>query len=185
MSFIFSTLTVWGGDEDEIDNPRTTLVSVSYNRQPIVHRVNSCQEMGLLFNTRHCTGCKNTDAANPQGGPGCEHTSRSWSLLCIQSSSLWLSASGMWFLASYQSGSAISESEKAAGAWGTGLVQAGADFQTTCLTALCAYFAREERVEVKWAPLKDACVQTRVCLRVCIYIHMHIFIGIHEICGVC
>lgn len=95
MSFIFSTLTVWGGDEDEIDNPLTTLVSVSYNRQPIVHRVNCCQEMGLLFNTRHCTGCKNTDAANPQGGPGWEHTSRSWRLLCIQSSSLWLSASGM------------------------------------------------------------------------------------------
>ena len=88
----------------------------------------------------------------------------------------------MWFLASYQSGSAIGESEKVAGPWGTGLVQAGAAFQTTCLTALCAYFAWEEKAEVKWAPLKDACVQTRVCLRVCVYIHMHMFIGVHEMC---
>ena len=75
MSFIFSILTVcrgwWGGgDKDEIDNPRTILVSVSYNRQPFVHIVNSCQEMGLLLNTRHCTGYKNIDAASPQEGPG-------------------------------------------------------------------------------------------------------------------
>lgn len=91
----------------------------------------------------------------------------------------------MWFLAPYQSGSAIGESEKVAGAWGTGLVQAGAAFQTTCLTALCAYFAWEERAEVKWAPLEDTCVQTRVCLRVCVYTHMNMFVGVHEMCGVC
>lgn len=65
------------------------------------------------------------------------------------------------------------------------MVQAGAAFQNTCLTALCVYFAWEERAEVKWAPLEDACVQTPVCLRVCVYTHMNMFVGVHEMCAVC
>lgn len=187
MSFIFSILTVcgwwWGGgDKDEIDNPRTILVSVSYNRQPFVHIVNSCQEMGLLLNTRHCTGYKNIDAASPQEGPGWEHIP--WSLLYIQTSSPWLSASGKWFLAPYQSASAIGESKKVAGAWGTGLVQAGAAFQNTCLTALRAYFAWEERAEVKWAPLEDACVQTCVFEGVYIHTYEHVCRCTWDVCCV-
>lgn len=70
----------------------------------------------------------------------------------------------MWFLASHQSGSTLSGSDWAAGAWETGLVQAGATLQTTCLTALCAYLTWEERAEVKWARREAASVQTGVCV---------------------